>query len=96
MSKKPGKGINHKYMDEITSQPSDVYMYVRLRNQNLSVDVLMGMFARLLVVLVSRGWLYASELRYIVTGSFVAGIRFSDWSPDYEIEQGPPPPLIGD
>ena len=92
--KKPAKPIKIKFMPMLTSQPMTVHQYVVHHLQDQGNYSLVMMFARLLTVLVSRGFLHAAELRYIVTGNFVPNVYYADWSPEQELEDGLPIPII--
>jgi hypothetical protein len=84
---KPAKPLTQKYMRSWVSQPDTVHNYVY---KNLSEDSLKKMFVRLLIVLVSRNFLHAAELKYIVEGTYIRNTQYADWTPEQEIEDGRP------
>jgi len=81
-------------MPEITSQPTDVETYIRIRNQGNSVLLLVMLVARLIAVLANRkNGLTATEVQYIASGCW-SPISYSDWTPEQEIEDGKDIPII--
>jgi len=86
MSKRPAKPFTVKYIPTTTQQPLPVGDYVF--NNITSNKILAIMLVRLIVILVSRGFLHAAEIDFIVNGRYVRDLQYSDWTPDKEIEEG--------
>lgn len=86
MSKQLAKKFNVKYMPAYTQQPVDVGSYVY--GHILPGNSVSKMFARLVAVLASRGFLHAAEVLFIVTGVYERQMQYSDWTPEQEIAEG--------
>jgi len=81
-------------MKQITQQPVTVMQSIMQSNGGLSVKLLMLMFARLVHILVSRGFLHAGEVLFITSGYYFPDEEYADWTPADELDQGPEIPII--
>ena len=103
-SPKPAKAPNVKYVTSYQTQPLHVRQYIDTAFSTPKADdvptmqksllILIGMVARLIVVLVGKNRINAAELKYIVEGQWNAYEVWADWSPAIELEEGPEIPII--